>query len=281
MSPINNKSIGGALTTESGSNVSGRAGVDRGEQPGPHQANPEGVSGSQAGSGSTASVDLHEVQIENQFPREAQGNYLVDGATDTHLLGTDSIGSQKGKNGPERQKFLCAHCRKKMWVIDSEAGCAAEMARFTRCMFCVVEKRDERARMQLQAALLKEMEYIRKSIEQSLCTFEAKIVERTPARCGEASHSRAGEAAAEDLRKELSSLREHVHRELDGLWSKVARSTPQPQPKKTVASPPGAAQSEADPPGDASKACSPGGDAEAFIEDAHARVVKKAARPNI
>ena len=86
--------------------------------------------------------------------------------------------------------------------------------------------------MQLQAALLKEMEYLRSSIEQSLCTFEAKIEERTPARSGEASHSRAGEAAAEDLRKELSSLREHVHQELDGLRSKVARSTPQPKKKR-------------------------------------------------
>ena len=130
MSPKKNKSIGGALTIESGSNVSGRVGGNRGAQPGPHQANPEGVSVSQAGSGSTATRDLHEVQIENQFPREAQGNYLVDGAIDTHLLGTDPIGSQKGKNGPERQKFLCAQCRKKRWVIDSEAGCAAEMTRF-------------------------------------------------------------------------------------------------------------------------------------------------------
>ena len=107
MSPTNNKSIGGALTIESGSNVSGRVGVNRGAQPGPHQANPEGVSVSQAGSGSTATRDLHE------------GNYLVDGAIDTHLLGTDPISSQKGKNGPERQKFLCAQCRKKRWVIDS------------------------------------------------------------------------------------------------------------------------------------------------------------------
>ena len=157
------------------------------------------------------------------------------------------------------------------------------MTRFTKCMFCVVEKRDECPRMQLQAALLKEMEYLRKSIEQSLCTFEAKIEERTPARSGEASHSRAGEAATQDLCKELSSFREHVHRELDGLRSKVARSTPQPQPKKkkTVASPPGAARYEADPPGDASKVCSPGGDVEAFIEDAWVQMVEKPARPNI
>ena len=53
MSPINDKSIGGALTTEGGSNVSGRAGVIRGAQPGPHQANPDGVSGYRAGSWST------------------------------------------------------------------------------------------------------------------------------------------------------------------------------------------------------------------------------------
>ena len=172
-----------------------------------------------------------EAQEVSHLPRQPQGNYVIDGAIDTHLLGTDPIGAQKGKNGHEKQKFLCAHCRKKRWVIDSEAGCAAKMTRFTRCMFCVVEKRDERAIMQLQAALLKEMEYLRKNIEQSLSTFEANIEERTPARSGEASYSRAGEAATEDLHKELSSLREHVHRELDGMRSKVARSTPQPQPK--------------------------------------------------
>ena len=283
MSPINNKSIGGAVTTEGGSNVSGRAGVIRGAQPGPHQANPEGASGYQAGSGSTVTGGTPEAQEVSHFSLQAQENYVVDGAIDAHLLGTDPIEAQKGKNGPERQKFLCAHCMKKRWVIDSDAGCAAEMTRFTRCMFCVVEKRDERARMQLQAALLKEMEYLRSSIEQSLSTFETKIEERTPAWSGEASHSRAGEAATGDLRKELSFLREHVHRELDGMRSKVARSTPHHKPTKTmtVASPPGAARSEADPLGDASRACSPGGDEKAFIEEAWVRVVKKAARPNI
>ena len=80
-----------------------------------------------------------------------------------------------------------------------------------------------------------------------------------------ASHSRAGEAAAEDLCKELGSLREQVFRGLDGM-----RSSPRGQPKKTkiVASLPEAARSEAVPLGDASKVCSPGGDEEAFIEDA-------------
>ena len=119
MSPID-KNIGGALTTEGGSNVSGRAGVIRGAQPGPHQANPEGASGYRAGSGSTVTGNPPKAQEVSNYPRQPQGNYLVDGAIDTHLLGTDLIGAQKGKNEPEKQKFLCAHCRKKRWVIDSE-----------------------------------------------------------------------------------------------------------------------------------------------------------------
>ena len=204
MSPINNKTIGNALTTKSESNVSGKVGVIRGAQSGPHQANPKGASGYQAGSRSKATGNSPETQEVSQYPQKPQGNYVVDGAIDTHLLGTILIGAQKGKNGPEKQKFLCAHCRRKRWVIDSEAGCAVEMTRFTRSMFCVVENKDERARMQLQSVLLKEMEYLRKSIEQSLVTFEVKIEERTPTRSGEASHSRAGEAATEDLRKELN-----------------------------------------------------------------------------
>ena len=74
MSPINDKSIGGALTTEGGSNVSGKAGVIRGVQPGPHQANPEGASGYQAGSWSTVTGSTPEAQEVSHFPRQSQGN---------------------------------------------------------------------------------------------------------------------------------------------------------------------------------------------------------------
>ena len=105
MSPME-KSIGSAPTTEGGSNVSGRTGVIRGAQPGPHQANPEGASGYRAGSGSTVTGGTPEAQEVSHFPRQAQGNYVVAGAIDTRLLGTDPIGAQKGKNGPEKQKFL-------------------------------------------------------------------------------------------------------------------------------------------------------------------------------
>ena len=105
MSPTNNKSIGGALTKESGSNVSGRAGVIRGAQPGPHKANPEGVSGYRAGSGSTTSGGTPEAQEVSHFPRQAHGNYVVDSAIDTHLLGNDPIGSQKSKMGRRGRNF--------------------------------------------------------------------------------------------------------------------------------------------------------------------------------
>ena len=62
MSPINDKTIGGALTTEGGSNVSGKVGVMRGALPGPYQANPEGASGYQAGSRSKATGSTPEAQ---------------------------------------------------------------------------------------------------------------------------------------------------------------------------------------------------------------------------
>ena len=178
-----------------------RSASSGGAQPGPHQANAEGASGYQAGSRSTATGNLPEAQGVSQYPQQPQCNYVVDGAIDTH----HPIGAQKGKNGSEKQKFLCAHCRRKRLVIDLEAGCAAEMTRFTRCMFCVVTERDERSRRQLQAALLEELDSLRRGIEQSLGAFKARIEESTPARSGEASHTRAGEAVTEDLRKEFSA----------------------------------------------------------------------------
>ena len=96
-------------------------------------------------------------------------------STCMHLLGTDSIGSQKSRNGSEEQKFLRAQCRRKRWVTDSEVSCTAEMTRFTKCMFCVVANRDERDRGQLQAALLKEIHDLRCSIEESLCTLDDSL----------------------------------------------------------------------------------------------------------
>ena len=64
------KSIGGALTTEGGSNVSGRAGVIKGAQPFPRQANAEGASGYRAGSGSTITGGTLEAQEVSHFPKQ-------------------------------------------------------------------------------------------------------------------------------------------------------------------------------------------------------------------
>ena len=90
----------------------------------------------------------------------------------------------------------------------------------------------------LQAALLEAMDNLHRSIEQSMCILEVKIEKRTSAVSSEASHSQAGNAATEDLRQELFSLRDHVFRELDGMQFKVAGFTPQPIKTKTVATPP-------------------------------------------
>ena len=67
---------------------------------------------------------------------------------------------------------------------------------------------------------------------------------------GEAHHKRARNAT-EDLRQELSSLREQVFRELDKVRSTVARFNRKSIKTKTEVDPPGIALTEVDPPGDA------------------------------
>ena len=146
--------IGGALTQECESNVSGRAGVFRGAQPGldiePNQTNNEGVSGFQAGSLFNATSNSHEAQGVSQYNWEAQGSYVVDGAINTRLLGTEVLGSLSGKGGPGAIKIRCALCRKKKWIIDSEVESFAELNRFRKCMACVTSIKEERARKALE-----------------------------------------------------------------------------------------------------------------------------------
>ena len=73
MSPNYDKNKGGAITTEGESNVSARAGVIRGAQPGPHQANPEGASGYRAGSESTVTGNPPEAQEVSNYPQTTTG----------------------------------------------------------------------------------------------------------------------------------------------------------------------------------------------------------------
>ena len=72
------------------------------------------------------------------------------------------------------------------------------MTHFTRCMFCVVANKENCARGQLQAALLKEINNLHKSIEQRILTLEARMEEMVHARSDEANHQRTG-TAIEDL----------------------------------------------------------------------------------
>ena len=47
-------------------------------------------------------------QEEIRWPSYPQRNFIVDGAIDTHPLGTDPLVAQVGKNEPEKHKFLCS-----------------------------------------------------------------------------------------------------------------------------------------------------------------------------
>ena len=72
------------LSPQCESNVSGRAGIFRDAQPGPNQANREGVSGYQADSRSKVTGSSPEAKGVSQYPWEAQGNYVVGGAINMH-----------------------------------------------------------------------------------------------------------------------------------------------------------------------------------------------------
>ena len=66
----------------------------------------------------------------------APKSVLTDGAIDTHKLGGEPLGPQRGKNGPQKTKFICSRCRKHRWISDSDAGSAANLHRLSMCGYC-------------------------------------------------------------------------------------------------------------------------------------------------
>ena len=59
----------------------------------------------QSSTASGASEPCAQCQEVCHYYRIPQGNYVDDGAVDTHHLGTDQLGAQKGKNGRKNRNF--------------------------------------------------------------------------------------------------------------------------------------------------------------------------------
>ena len=160
-------------------------------------------------------------------PRRPLQGYDKSGAIDTLLLGSEPIGIQTGKCGPERQKFVCAKCRKKRWIMDSVAGCAAELTRFSVCSICDVKdlvSRESRERRKENSTIMAELSKLRGDVEVKLQGFNSRLSElesREPAGVVESSSV---------LRSDFDSLRQQLLGDMDSMRSMVQAKDPERQP---------------------------------------------------
>lgn len=181
------QTIGGVSSQIGGDTTSGSAVVSRGATRGLHQANLEGVSGPRADSGSkaagttlsnpwVASSPDATCQTMRNFPQLADPSYLKDKEIDTWKLGTEKLGKNMG-SGPIKQKFRCSKCRAKRWILDSVAGSAAELHRFSICSFCELRDQFTKERTEEARAYKLELTKLQELMEQRLANFERRIEE--------------------------------------------------------------------------------------------------------
>ena len=171
-------------------------------------------------------------QVVGDVPVRPRPGYDKDGVIDTLMLGSEKIGIQTGRNGPAKQKFLCGQCRKRRWIIDSDAGCAAEMTRFTICSFCDVRGHADWAVRKQSEALLAELRKVQEQVNLKLASFEAKL---TVIENGSQPPAQSL-ATPTGLRKEFESLRVEVLGDIRDIRSKVKASGSQTTPSVNLAS---------------------------------------------
>ena len=229
-SPTKKKSNGvnGSPTPQSGGRVAcwqvsvGQAGA------GHHQATDPGCGGNQAHPAATArnsTGDELELGLLENVPLRPVPGYADDGYIDVRLLGSEPIGIQTGKNGAQKQKFLCAKCNKKRWIIDSDASCASEMTRFTLCSFCSVSARADRRINESNSALLLELQGLQDRVDMRLSSFETRLSELESKQLRPVSDPRPSvveERSPGQLRTEFNDLREHLNSEISRMRSLVA-----------------------------------------------------------
>ena len=144
-----------------------------------------------------------------------------DGAIDTQDLGDKPLGPQKGKNGPRSAKFICARCRKPRWLIDSEAGCAADLTRFSICSFCEIQTSTERITQELRASFRSQINALKESIAELRKPSEE--VTGPPSNSTPQSNGRSTESAetVEAVRQELRKLSESLSARLEAHEASV------------------------------------------------------------
>ncbi len=137
---------------------------------------------------------------------------IRDGAIDTGRLADRPLGPQKGRKGPACQKFLCSQCLRKRWIMDSAAGCAADLTRFSTCLFCDLRGEFDGKVLELKSSFVTQVAELRDSV-------------------GACSRASAGTSTLavtptdlEELRKEVRDQRSWLEAELAALRTSIDSS---------------------------------------------------------
>ena len=226
--------VNGSPTPESGGRVAcWQASVGQAEA-GHYQATDPGCGGNQAHPAATARhLTGDEIGPLANVPIRPQAGYADGGYIDVRKLGSEPLGIQMGKNGPVKQKFLCARCNKKRWIMDSDAASAAEMTRFTLCSFCSVSVRADRRITESNSALLLQLQELQDRVDKRMSSFESRLSELEskqlqPTR--DPIPSVMEEGSPRELRTEFEDLREHLNSEVLRMRSLVSARTPPREP---------------------------------------------------
>ena len=166
---------------------------------------------------------------EADLPRRPLPGYDKGAAIDTNLLGVEPIGVQAGAKGPKGQKFVCSKCRMKRWIIDSEANCAANLTRFSTCMFCDLRDLSDRQIKKQNALHAAEINKVQEKFERALGDFARKlaVLESGGGNKQPPPQTNIGQKTPVELQNEFDALKTHMFKELNELRSKVENKTPE------------------------------------------------------
>ena len=212
-------------------------------------------------------------QVVSQVSMKARSDFIRDGVIDTHRLGSEPLGKQAKRNGPERQKFFCSRCRMRRWIIDSEAGCAASLTRFTICSLCEAKDYADRLVRRETNVLKADLEKLRQAVEEGLSSFEDRLGRIV----GE--HSRSAVVVSEQpalehisLRNDLQHLRGQLMDEVHALEARIIQRSEEEQ--RSLHREQSARMVDVTVAAQRGPGTTPPGDCEAYIDQMYRRVVQ-------
>ena len=158
-------------------------------------------------------------EVEEEVPLRPLPGYDKESSIDTRMLGREPIGTQTGKNGPKGQKFVCSKCRQKRWILDSEAASAANLTRFSTCLFCDLRGHTDRQINKQNDLLSAQLIKLQERFEKALGEFSLKIQKLE----GGARQP----SSPVGLRTEFDAMKSQLFSELHALKARVEVKAPE------------------------------------------------------